>query len=139
MQVVRETLREVLPRMHGRVLRDVRLRPALGCTELVVPREFVRVADAFVSEERAAVGKVLIGAGTVLDKDVLVVVAHLMTEVAEHRAVGLTKPNPQRLPVVVKRFDEVDGDDASCVPDDHPLILAIARQQVEGQAAVPTP
>ena len=43
----------------------------------------------------AAVVEVSVCAGTILDQDVLVVVADLVPEVAEHRAVRLTEPNPQ--------------------------------------------
>ena len=39
----------------------------------------------------------------------------------------------------VEGFDEVDGDDAVRVADRHPLAFAVARQQIERQAAVAAP
>ena len=138
-QVVREALREVLPRMHGGVLGDVGLLPAFGSAELVVPGDRVGVTGPLVAEQCAAVVEVLVCTRAGFDQYVLVVVAHLVAEVAEHRAVRLAEPNPQRLAVVIERFDEIDGDDASGVADDHLLAVAVARQQIEGQATVATP
>ena len=69
----------------------------------------------------------------------LVVVADLVAEVTEHRPVRLAEPHPQRLAVVVKGFDEVDRDHASCMSDGHLLAGAVAGQQVERQAAVAAP
>ena len=65
--------------------------------------------------------------------------ADLVAEVAEHRAVRLAEPHPQRFAVGVQRLDEVDGDDAVGVADRHLLALAVARQQIERQAAVAAP
>ena len=65
--------------------------------------------------------------------------ADLVAEMAEHRPVRLAEPYPQRLAVVVKRFDEVDGDDAVGVADDYLLAGAVAGQQVERQSAVAPP
>jgi hypothetical protein len=44
-------------------------------------------------------------------------VPDLVTEVAEHRAVRLSQPDPQGLAVVVERLDEIDGDDTVRMSD----------------------
>ena len=105
-EVVRERLGEVLPRVHRRVLRD----EATGCQsagapELVVALQRVAVARALVAEELAAARpRRVVG-----QQHVLVVVADLVAEVAEHRPVRLAEPHAQRLAPVVEALGEVDA------------------------------
>jgi hypothetical protein len=99
----------------------------------------VRVAAAFVAEQLAAPGQIPVGAGAVLDQHVLVVVAYLVPEVAQHGSIRLAEPDPHRFPVHVERLDEIDGDDPVGVADYHALALAVTGHQVEGQAAVVKP
>ncbi len=138
-QIVRKALREVLPRMHGGVLGDERLLPALGRPELVMPRDFGLVVGAFVAEQLAALVEVAGGAVAGFDEDVLVVVADLVAEVTEHGPVGLAETHPQRLAVGVEGLDEIDRDHPVGMSDRDCLALAVARQQIEGQAAVFAP
>ena len=65
--------------------------------------------------------------------------ADLVAEVAQHGAIRLAEPYPQRLAVRVERLDEVDGDDSVRVADHHAFALAVAGHQVEGQTAVAAP
>ena len=62
-QIVREALREVLPRMHRGVLRDEITVPVIGRTELVVAVDGLGVAGAFVAEQLATLGEVPVRAG----------------------------------------------------------------------------
>ena len=113
--------------------------PALGWPELVVPGDFGLVVGAFVAEQLAAVVEVARGAGAGFDEDVLVVVADLVTEVSEHGPVGLAEPHPQRLAIGVEGLDEIDRDHPVGMSDRDRLAVAVARQQIEGQAAVVAP
>ncbi len=108
------------------------LGPVLGCAEPVVPVEGLGVAGPLVAEQRTALAEQRL----VRDQHLLVVVADLVAEVAEHRAVRLAEPHAQRLAVGVEGLREVDRDHAVRVADDHGLAAA-AGQQVEGQAALP--
>ncbi len=81
--------------MHGRVLGDERVLPIRRRPELVVSCDGVGVAGSLVAEQLAAPLEVAVCAGSGLDEDVLVVVADLVTEVAEHRAVRLAEAHPQ--------------------------------------------
>ena len=110
-----------------------------GRAELVVACDRVAVAHRLVAEQLAALVEVFVCARTGFDEDVLVVVADLVAEVAEHRAVRLAKSDPQRLAIVVERLDDVDRDDAARVADDHLLAGGAAGQQIEGQPAVDLP
>ena len=110
--------------------------PAVRCAELVVPGQGVGVAGPLVAEQLAAARQVTQRARAGFDEDVLVVVADLVAEVAQHRAVRLAESHPQRLAVGVKGFHQVDGDHPVGVPDRDPLAGAVTGQQVEGQAAV---
>ena len=109
---------------------------SFGCAELVVPCDLAGVARRV--RRRTARGSrrgSCLSARAGFDEHVLVVVADLVTEVAEHRAVRLAEPHPQRFSVGVERLDEIDGDHAVGMTDRHRLALAVARQQIEGQSA----
>ena len=62
-------------------------------------------------------------AGTVGEQDTLVVVADLVAEMAEDRAVRLAESNPQRFAAVVQRLGEIKRDDPVGVADHHPLAV----------------
>ena len=113
--------------------------PVRGRAELVVSRDRVGVAGPLVAEELAAAVEVALRAGTGLHEDVLVVVAGLVAEVAQHRAVRLAEAHPQRFPVCVKGFHQIDGDHPVGVADGDPLAGAVAGQQIERQTAVAAP
>jgi hypothetical protein len=67
-----------------------------------VPGDLGLVVGAFVAEKLAAVVEVAHCAGAGFDKDMLVVVADLVAEVSEHRAVRLAEPHAQRLSIGVE-------------------------------------
>ena len=70
--------------------------PVVGRTELVVPGDGSAGSSARSSPNSARHSVEVSGrAGTGLDEHVLVVVAHLVAEVAEHRPVRLAEPHPQ--------------------------------------------
>jgi len=66
-------------------------------------------------------------------------VAHLVAEMTQHGAVGLTEVDPQRLTVGVQRFDQIDGDHPAGVADNHALAAAVTRQQIERKPPVFSP
>ena len=104
-----------------------------------MPGNGIAVTGLLVAEQPAAVFEVSVCARTILDEYVLVVMAHLVPEMAEHRAVRLAETHPQGFAVVIERFDEVDGDDTVGVTDDHLFAGGVARQQIECEATVATP
>ena len=131
MEVVRERLGEVLPRVHRGVLRDERVLPRLGGAHGVVARQRLLVARALVAEQVAAARPGLV----ILDEDVLVVVPDLMAKVPENRPVRLAELDAHRLADVVEALRQVDRDDPVRVPDDDLASVRTAREQVEAQAA----
>ena len=114
--------------MHRGVGGDVALLPTGGGTLAVVPvhrRLIVRLRVAEQTPER------LESLGEPRHQTVVVVMADLVAEVAEQRAVRLVHRHPQLLPMNVVAFGEVDGDDAVVMTGDH--LLGGAGQQVERQ------
>jgi hypothetical protein len=67
---VREALREVLPRVHGGVLGDEGLPPALGRAIRVVTGDRVAVADRLVAEDAAALNEIFTCARTGFDENI---------------------------------------------------------------------
>lgn len=87
MQVVGDRLGPVLPGVHGRVLTDEPVGPVGRRAVLVVLVECLAVVVGLVAEQLAERDEPVVVA---VDEYVPVVVADLVTEVTEHRAVGLT-------------------------------------------------
>ncbi len=105
--------------------------PSRRARRPVVALDGVGVAGPLVAEQLAALVE---QRASSVDEHPLVVVADLVAEVAEHRAVRLAEPDAQRFAMVVEGLGEVDGDDAVGVADhDRPRD---AREQVEGQPAL---
>ena len=105
-QVVRPGLGPVLPGMHGGVGADVRLRPVGGRPLLVVALERLGVAGPLVAEQLR--GK-RVEPGGAPDQPVPVVVADLVAEVAQQRAVGLVHGVPDLLALGVVGLLHVDA------------------------------
>ena len=99
-------------------------------------RDLVLIVGTLVAKDLAALVKVVSRAGIGFHQDVLVVVPHLVAEVTQHGAVGLTEAHPQRLSVVVERLDEIDRDHPAGVPDHHTLTAAVAGQQIKRKPSV---
>ena len=83
-----------------------------------MPVDLGLVVLRLVAEQLAAARHQLVAAHQLP----LVVVADLVAEVAEHRAVGLGELGPDLLAVGVVALGEVDGDHAVLVADDDVLL-----------------
>lgn len=79
--------------------------------------ERLPVARALVPEQFAA----LVEERLVVEQDRLVVVADLVSEVAEQRPVRLAQTHSEGLAVCIQGFGQVDRDDAVRVADRHSL------------------
>ncbi len=97
------------------------------------------IVGSLVAEQVAAFVQIPARAVAGLHQDGLVVVADLMTKMTQHGAVRLAEVHPQPLPVSVQRFDQVDRDHSSGMPDGHALAGAVAGQQIEGHPTIATP
>ena len=126
-QVVRERLGPVLPRVHRRVGADVALLPVGRRALRVVAVHRLRVVLALVAEQRAE----RVARAGLVDQDRLVVVAELVADVADHRAVRLAELGAALRADRVVGLREVDRDDAVGVPG-HDRLPG-ARQQVEDE------
>src|SRR4051794_32580570 len=107
--------------MHRGISRDIVIPPFLGGTVLVVPLQRSLVVMALVTENLPPFSENGIIRVTRLEKEVPVVVANLMPEMAHQGAVRLAEAGPHLLPVRVIGFQQVQGDNT----------IVVARQDRE--------
>src|SRR6516225_6469224 len=134
-----EALGEILPRVHGRIFRNVGPTPVSWRTESVVSCDLGLVIGPLVTENRPALIEIAGHPRPAFHQDALVIMADLMAEMAEHGAVGLAETNPLRLTVGIERLDQVDGDHPTGMPDLHALSVAVAGHQIESKPALTAP
>ncbi len=130
-QVMRPALGPVFPRMHAGIGADVVQRPVRARALRIVGLQAGRVVLGFIAEQGA---KALqpVGAG---DQPVPVVVADLMAEMPEQRAVGLMHGLAHRFACGVVGLVEVQRDQAGVVPGHDVRAVVRRAQEVEHQPA----
>jgi len=94
----------------------------------VVPLQRLLVGGGLISKQRSEVFTAVSAEG----KQFAVVVADLVPEVTEHRAVGLVHALPQRFAMGVVALGKVKGDDAVLMAGDD--LAVTAGEQIERQS-----
>ena len=139
--VVRPRFGEVLPGMGARIEADERVLPTVRRAAPIVRLQRRRIVGALVAEQRAEIFDQL----GVLDEPIPVVMADLVPQMAEHRAVRLVEPLTHRFAVRVVGFHDVHRQLALVVADHHGVLRrrvdgsrvdALVREQPEAQAVL---
>src|SRR3954447_12276332 len=101
-----ETFRPIFPWMRGSICANVILPPALRRAVVVMALQRLRIILLLVAEERAKPRQI----GRAAQQDVPVMVADLVTEVADQGAVRLVHLCAPGFPLGVVSFGDVQSD-----------------------------
>ena len=134
--VVGEGLGPVLPRVRGRVGGDVALRPVGRRALVVVALQRLAIVRPLVAED-GAIGVLL---ARVAHEAIPVVVAHLVTHVADQGPVGLAHLRAPALAFGIVALGDVDGDQPVGVARQHwrhgAVGVLLVGEKVEAEAVL---